>query len=83
MDVEATSAVLGATTVAAEERSEASSAEDDDDGTESASADVPMFIGIAGVVVLAVGLGALYKARKTNALVPPVVEAETAKAPEV
>ena len=42
-----------------------------------------MFIGIAGVVVLAVGLGALYKARKTNAVVPPVVEAETAKAPEV
>ncbi|KAH8068785.1 hypothetical protein JL721_6352 [Aureococcus anophagefferens] len=67
VDVEATSAVL----------------EDDDDGTESASADVPMFIGIAGVVVLAVGLGALYKARKTNAAVPPVVEAETAKAPEV
>ncbi|KAH8058227.1 hypothetical protein JL722_6082 [Aureococcus anophagefferens] len=66
VDVEATSAVLEGTTVAAEERSEASSAEDDDDGTESASADVPMFIGIAGVVVLAVGLGALYKARKTS-----------------
>ena len=81
MDVEATSAVLEGTTVAAEERSEASSSSDD--GTESASADVPMFIGIAGVVVLAVGLGALYKARKTNAAVPPVVEAETAKAPEV
>ncbi|KAH8063822.1 hypothetical protein JL722_3012 [Aureococcus anophagefferens] len=81
VDVEATSAVLEATTVAAEERSEASSSSDD--GTESASADVPMFIGIAGVVVLAVGLAALYKARKTNAAVPPVVEAETAKAPEV
>ncbi|KAH8074193.1 hypothetical protein JL720_10751 [Aureococcus anophagefferens] len=79
VDVEATSAVLEGTTVAAEERSEASSSSDD--GTESASADVPMFIGIAGVVVLAVGLGALYKARKTNAAVPPVVEAETAKAP--
>ncbi|KAH8066384.1 hypothetical protein JL722_822 [Aureococcus anophagefferens] len=65
------------------QRSEASSADDDDDGTESASADVPMFIGIAGVVVLAVGLAALYKARKTSAVVPPVVEAETAKAPEV
>ncbi|KAH8096059.1 hypothetical protein JL720_3408 [Aureococcus anophagefferens] len=70
VDVEATSAVLEATTVAAEERSEASSSSDD--GTESASADVPMFIGIAGVVVLAVGLAALYKARKTNAAVPPV-----------
>ncbi|KAK7230867.1 hypothetical protein SO694_00074030 [Aureococcus anophagefferens] len=81
VDVEATSAVLEGTTVAAEERSEASSSSDD--GTESASADVPMFIGIAGVVVLAVGLAALYKARKTNAVVPPVVEAETAKAPEV
>ncbi|KAH8076270.1 hypothetical protein JL721_263 [Aureococcus anophagefferens] len=81
VDVEATSAVLEATTVAAEERSEAASSSDD--GTESASADVPMFIGIAGVVVLAVGLAALYKARKTNAAVPPVVEAETAKAPEV
>ena len=50
-------------------KKEDASSSDDDDGTESASADVPMFIGIAGVVVLAVGLGALYKARKTNAVV--------------
>ena len=83
VDIEATSAVLEATTVASEERSEASSS--NDDGTESAGADVPAAIAIAGVVVFAAGLGALYKARKTNAAVavPPVVEAETAKPSEV